>query len=104
MKCKLLFLMCSTILLSACEPSNNSSSENVSDKSMTAKLSGASITEKPKNVVLILIDDLSHYGVTAYGANRLHSYDGEFTNKEFSTPNIDDLANLEYKFLPYLIN
>lgn len=44
------------------------------------------------NVVLILIDDLSHYGVTAYGAKRLHSYDGEFTNKEFSTPNIDDLA------------
>jgi len=44
------------------------------------------------NVVLILIDDLNHYGVTAYGANRLHSYDGEFTNKQFSTPNIDDLA------------
>lgn len=44
------------------------------------------------NVVLILIDDLSHYGVTAYGANRLHSYDGEFTNHTFSTPNIDQLA------------
>jgi arylsulfatase A-like enzyme len=44
------------------------------------------------NVVLILIDDLNHYGVTAYGANRLHSYDGEFTNRVFSTPNIDTLA------------
>lgn len=47
---------------------------------------------KRTNVVLILIDDLSHYGVTAYGANKLHSYDGEFTNKEFSTPSIDALA------------
>lgn len=44
------------------------------------------------NVVLILIDDLNHYGVTAYGADRLHSYDEEFTNKSFSTPNIDDIA------------
>lgn len=49
--------------------------------------------EKPPNVVLILIDDLNHYGVTAYGANRLHSYDGEFTNKKFSTPSIDELAH-----------
>ena len=49
-------------------------------------------SKKPTNVVLILIDDLSHYGVTAYGANRLHSYDGEFTNKVFATPHIDDLA------------
>lgn len=53
---------------------------------------GADKSDRPLNVVLVLIDDLSHYGVTAYGANRLHSYDGEFTNKEFSTPNIDALA------------
>ncbi|MDO6720757.1 sulfatase-like hydrolase/transferase [Psychrosphaera sp. 1_MG-2023] len=44
------------------------------------------------NVVLILIDDLNHYGITAYGANRLHSYDGEFKHKVFSTPSIDSLA------------
>ncbi|QHJ09989.1 Arylsulfatase [Paraglaciecola mesophila] len=44
------------------------------------------------NVVLILIDDLSHYGVTAYGANRLNSKDGEFANAVFATPNIDELA------------
>lgn len=48
--------------------------------------------EQPTNVVLILIDDLSHYGVTAYGANRLNSKDGEFANAVFATPNIDDLA------------
>lgn len=48
--------------------------------------------------MLILIDDLSHYGVTAYGANRLHSYDGEFTNKEFETPNIDELAKGGLRF------
>ena len=44
------------------------------------------------NIVLILIDDLSHYGVTAYGANRITSNDGKFTNKVFATPNIDELA------------
>ncbi|WP_440875082.1 sulfatase-like hydrolase/transferase [Thalassotalea sp. PLHSN55] len=48
--------------------------------------------DKPTNVVLILIDDLSHYGVTAYGANKLHSFDGEFTDRIFSTDNIDSLA------------
>ncbi|WP_163937816.1 sulfatase-like hydrolase/transferase [Paraferrimonas sp. SM1919] len=64
---------------------------------LVACSSDAPVAQSPKapkhtNVVLILIDDLSHYGVTAYGANRLHSYDGEFTNKEFSTPEIDALA------------
>jgi len=44
------------------------------------------------NVVLILIDDLSMYGVTAYGANRLTSLQGDFTNVEFATPRIDKLA------------
>ncbi|MFC7337288.1 sulfatase-like hydrolase/transferase [Haloferula chungangensis] len=47
--------------------------------------------EKP-NIVLILIDDLSHYGVTAYGADRLSHFSGEFKNAPFSTPNIDRLA------------
>lgn len=44
------------------------------------------------NVVLILIDDLSHYGVSAYGANRIRSLRGSFADQEFSTPNIDQLA------------
>lgn len=45
------------------------------------------------NVILILIDDLSHYGVSAYGANRLHANFNNFPDVEFSTPNIDELAN-----------
>lgn len=49
--------------------------------------------QKPTNVVLILIDDLSHYGVSAYGANRLHANYNNFPDVEFSTPNIDELAN-----------
>lgn len=44
------------------------------------------------NVVLILIDDLSHYGVTAYGATHLSERDGLFKNVPFSTPNMDRLA------------
>lgn len=47
--------------------------------------------EKP-NVVFILIDDLSHYGITAYGANRISSTQGFFKNVEFETPRIDSLA------------
>lgn len=87
MKIKSLFMLCSAALITAC-------SSGQDDKALAVSLS-EEITPsiaQPKNVVLILIDDLSHYGVTAYGANRLHSYDGEFTNKEFSTPNIDQLA------------
>jgi arylsulfatase A-like enzyme len=45
------------------------------------------------NVVLILIDDLSHLGVTAYGADRLSSNHGLFKNVKFSTPQMDKLAN-----------
>lgn len=44
------------------------------------------------NVVLILIDDLSHYGVTAYGAERISSNHGLFENAKISTPRIDRLA------------
>ncbi|WP_066630864.1 sulfatase-like hydrolase/transferase [Labilibacter marinus] len=50
-----------------------------------------STTEKP-NVVLILIDDLSHYGVTAYGANKVGSLRGDFKAETIATPNIDKLA------------
>lgn len=44
------------------------------------------------NVVLILIDDLSYLGVTAYGADRMTSLDGLFENKKIATPQIDKLA------------
>lgn len=54
-------------------------------------LPGAVQAARP-NVVLILIDDLNHYGVTAYGANRISEWSGLFTNKTFSTPRIDRLA------------
>lgn len=44
------------------------------------------------NVVLILIDDMSHYGVTAYGSDRMSSNEGLFENAIIATPNIDRLA------------
>ncbi|TWT80249.1 Arylsulfatase precursor [Planctomycetes bacterium CA13] len=47
--------------------------------------------ERP-NVVLILIDDLSHYGVTAYGADHVSERRGLFENRKISTPSIDRLA------------
>ena len=45
------------------------------------------------NVVFILIDDLSHYGVSAYGAKQLNSEQGFFESVPVSTPQIDRLAN-----------
>ena len=45
------------------------------------------------NVVLILIDDLNHYGVTAYGASTVGSASGSFEPMTIHTPNIDALAN-----------
>ncbi len=54
-------------------------------------VSGEPPVAKP-NVVFVLIDDLSHYGVTAYGANRISSVRGAFANVQFSTPRIDRLA------------
>lgn len=47
--------------------------------------------EQP-NVVFFLIDDLSHLGVSAYGANRISSNQGIFTNEYVSTPRIDALG------------
>jgi arylsulfatase A-like enzyme len=44
------------------------------------------------NVVFILIDDLSHYGITAYGANKINSVQGFFKDVSFETPRIDSLA------------
>ncbi len=48
---------------------------------------------KKKNVVLILIDDLSHLGVSVYGANRVNSNRGLFKDAPIHTPEIDKLAN-----------
>ncbi|QDU89195.1 Choline-sulfatase [Pirellulimonas nuda] len=45
------------------------------------------------NVVLILIDDLGLYGVTAYGADRLSEQSGRFRDQAFSTPRIDQIAS-----------
>ncbi|MGJ8692538.1 MAG: sulfatase-like hydrolase/transferase [Thalassotalea sp.] len=90
MKLKSIMLLSLAFVISACNDSNPSAESQQVDGESGSQINKTSVA--PKNVVLILIDDLSHYGVTAYGANRLHSYDGEFTNKEFSTPNIDQLA------------
>lgn len=57
-----------------------------------------SATEQP-NVVFILIDDLSHYGVSAYGATQLNSTqvdsngDPFFPSTPVATPQIDRLAD-----------
>lgn len=45
------------------------------------------------NVVFILMDDLSHYGVSAYGAKELKSTAGLFETVPVATPEIDRLAN-----------
>ncbi len=65
-------------ILSACEV-------NTSQEAKTPN-------EAPTNVVLVLIDDLSYLGVSAYGADRLSSNWGLFTNEKFSTPTLDALA------------
>ena len=49
-------------------------------------------SRKP-NVVLILIDDISHYGVSAYGAKQLNSTEGFFESVPVATPEIDRLAD-----------
>ena len=58
----------------------------------SAPVASAAAPSARPNVVLILIDDLSHYGVTAYGAERLSERSGLFKNRRFATPNIDRLA------------
>lgn len=55
-------------------------------------------TDRP-NVVFILIDDLSHYGISAYGATHLNSTQVDSMGDHFfdpvplATPEIDRLAN-----------
>lgn len=58
----------------------------------TAALSAA--PNKP-NVVLILLDDVSHYSVSAYGAEMIScdSPRGAFENVPFATPRMDSLAD-----------
>ena len=46
---------------------------------------------KPLNVVLILIDDIGHHGVSAYGAKQVR-YPGFFDEVPVATPRIDDIA------------
>lgn len=55
-------------------------------------LSLAATATAKMNVVLILIDDLSHYGVSAYGAEKLGSVHGFFEDQPFETPQMDRLA------------
>ncbi|MCF2947098.1 sulfatase-like hydrolase/transferase [Paraglaciecola aquimarina] len=92
MKRSLVVITAITLIMSSCNRINHELATQVSQTSITQATSELNSAHDKTNVVLILIDDLSHYGVTAYGANRLHSYDNEFTNKVFSTPNIDELA------------
>lgn len=47
---------------------------------------------RPPNVVFFLIDDLNHYGLSAYGAEAVSSTQGYFTNATLYTPRIDSLA------------
>ncbi|MBL6829272.1 MAG: sulfatase-like hydrolase/transferase [Puniceicoccaceae bacterium] len=49
--------------------------------------------DKMPNVVFILIDDISHYGVSAYGAKQLNSTEGFFESVPVATPAIDRLAD-----------
>lgn len=44
------------------------------------------------NIVVILIDDLSHYGLSTYGGRFMRANDGSFADVPISTPNIDQLA------------
>lgn len=53
--------------------------------------SGESASQSP-NVVLILIDDLSHYGVGVYGGVGVSSAHGRFGELPIATPRIDELA------------
>ncbi|WP_370979837.1 sulfatase-like hydrolase/transferase [Agaribacterium sp. ZY112] len=76
----LLSFVCSLSLISACN-------KETTPEPLTTKANN-----KPLNIVLILIDDLSHYGVSIYGANAVSENSGLFSKQSISTPNIDELA------------
>ena len=48
--------------------------------------------EVQPNIVLILIDDLSHYGISSYGGIKVNSQRGLFEGLDISTPRIDEIA------------
>lgn len=53
----------------------------------------AARTAKRSNVVLILIDDLSHYGLNIYGGQKIRSLTGDFESDiSYQTPHLDALA------------
>lgn len=59
---------------------------------LLASMSSLQAADRP-NIVFILIDDISHYGVSAYGAKELTSTEGLFETVPVATPEIDRLAN-----------
>ncbi len=52
----------------------------------------AAFGARQPNVVFVLIDDLSHYGISAYGADKVGSTQGFFEPVTVETPQIDSLA------------
>ncbi|MER2491267.1 sulfatase-like hydrolase/transferase [Catenovulum sediminis] len=98
---KILSLICTAALLAAC--SQNSADHQFADKKLKNEQTKPAEYQaqwqsplvkagKQPNVVLILIDDLSHYGMTTYGSNIIRSARGQFEDMTFATPNIDELA------------
>jgi len=55
-------------------------------------ISATAANVRSPNVVLILIDDLSQYGVNIYASHLLNSQNGFFENVKFATPRMDQLA------------
>ncbi|WP_068375644.1 sulfatase-like hydrolase/transferase [Paraglaciecola hydrolytica] len=58
----------------------------------------ASKPDEKNNIVLILIDDLSHYGMATYGSNTIRLINSPNNNITFETPNIDALAREGVRF------
>ncbi|WOO39313.1 sulfatase-like hydrolase/transferase [Rubellicoccus peritrichatus] len=59
---------------------------------------GLAAKERPPNVVLILIDDLSYFSWPAYGAKTVSSGQGHFKDVPVEMPNIDRLAEEGVRF------
>ncbi|WP_111977291.1 sulfatase-like hydrolase/transferase [Algibacillus agarilyticus] len=89
---QLLFACVSASMLISCSTTVTPQYSQNSEHKKNVLVSPLVKQGKKPNVVLILIDDLSHYGMTTYGANIIRSKRGHFADREFSTPNIDNLA------------